>query len=867
MQLSHILAILQILTGAAIMLYSIHRSLGVRAKVPGNLQGKWLAIILLMVFFFLGYLFFVGNLMAGGLLPLELVTGTIFMGGAFFVFGVIHISDISIQEIQKKGVALEREIADRNHRERERNRYQQGLELLDRCTRRLIAAASNHDLFLETLCGGLQELVAADLALVPLRDSEATFTYQAAAGLHADKVRHQTLSIAEGGLCGWVFQTGETLCIPDLLLDCRVKRDLALKLGVTTGLIAPLLLGDEVVGGLSAFRKDRPFDQVDAQLLTLFSQRAAIAYGNMKLLESLEQRVAERTAQLGAQNHLLQSVMDGVADPMMLIGTDYQVLLMNRAARGYLAESEQLEGRRYCYQVSHHSATPCSGEEHPCPLKEVQRTGQSVTVVHYHLLGDGSGRYYELQASPLWNDDGSLASIIESARDITDRIKAETLLRENQGRLDYLAHHDALTDLPNRLLFQDRLQHAMVKSRRSGQSVALLFLDLDRFKKINDSLGHAIGDQVLCEVAQRLRRVLREADTVARMGGDEFVMILEQTSEAKDVSVVARKILQQMAAPLNIAEHELFLTTSIGVSLFPEDGASSDELMKAADVAMYRAKAEGRNNFQFYRPEMNARTHELLLLEGRLRRALEEDQLVLFYQPQFELNTRQLVGFEALLRWQPPGETMVNPGDFIPLAEDTGLIVPIGEWVLQTACAQNRAWQQRGFAPVRMAVNISPRQFRQRSFIGMVDQALQRSGLEPHWLELEITESCAMENVEENIQAMTHLKQRGIHLAIDDFGTGFSSLSYLKRFPISKLKIDRSFVCDIPHDVNDSAIAASVIALGRSMKLEVVAEGVETEEQADFLRWEGCQLGQGFLMGRPLPAEQAEQFLRAEAAA
>lgn len=744
MQLSSYFAILQILTGAAIMLYSIKRSLGVRAKVPISLRGKWLAIIILMVFFFCGYLFFVGNLMAGGLLPLELVTGTIFMGGAFFVFGVIHISDVSIQEIQKKGVALEREIAERRVRELERARHQHGLELLDRSTRRLIAAASNHEVFLETLCEGLAELVEADLALVPLRNPEPTFTYRAALGIYAEKVRNLTIPIADGGLCGWVFQHGKTLCIPDLLSDCRVKKELARELGVTTGLIAPLFLEDQVVGGLSAFRKQRPFDQIDADLLTLFSQRAAIAFGNMKLLESLEQRVAERTTQLDQQN---------------------------------------------------------------------------------------------------------------------------LLLRENQNHLDYLAHHDALTDLPNRLLFQDRLQHAMAKSRRSGQSAALLFLDLDRFKKINDSLGHSIGDQVLCEVARRLRSTLRESDTVARLGGDEFVMLLEQTSAEQDISLVARKVLKQMAEPLLIEEHELFLTTSIGISLFPEDGSSVDELMKAADVAMYRAKEEGRNNFQFYRPEMNARTHGLLLLEGKLRRALEEQQLVLYYQPQFDLGSRKLVGFEALLRWQPPGEPMVNPGDFIPLAEDTGLIVPMGEWVLQTACEQNLAWQRQGFAPVRMAVNISPRQFRQRSFIDTVDQALQRSGLAPQWLELEITESCAMDKVEENILAMAHLTQRGIHLAIDDFGTGFSSLSYLKRFPISKLKIDRSFIRDICHDPNDAAIATSVIALGRSMKLEVVAEGVETEEQAAFLRREGCQLSQGFLLGRPLPAKQVEHFFRAEAAA
>ncbi|BCR03624.1 hypothetical protein DESUT3_06930 [Desulfuromonas versatilis] len=745
MSVSTLLSVTQILAGAAIMLYSIVRSLGIRSAVPGTLRGKWLTIILLMVFFFFGYLLFVGNLVTGGLLPLELVTGTIFMGGAFFVYGVIHISDISIHEIRKKSTALEVEIAERNVRDEQRLRHQAGLEQLDRCTRRLIAAAADSPTFLETLCSGLRELVDADLALVPIGDHDGeTFTYQAALGLHAEKVRRQSIPIHEGGLCGWVFQNGETLCLPDLQGDCRVKQELAQELGVTTGLIAPLFQGDQVIGGLSAFRRQRPFDATDAELLTLFSQRASIAYGNMKLLESLEQRVAERTAELEEKNLQLQ---------------------------------------------------------------------------------------------------------------------------RNQSRLDHLAHHDPLTDLPNRLLCQDRLEHAMAKARRSGHSVALLFLDLDRFKKINDSLGHAIGDRVLCEVARRLRGSLRESDTVARMGGDEFVIVLEMLRDGQDVSGIARKILDQLAAPVVIENHEMYLTTSIGISLHPEDGATIDDLMKAADVAMYRAKDAGRNTFQFYRPEMNARTHELLLLEGRLRRAIDEGHLVLHYQPQFDLGSRRLVGFEALLRWQPPGEPMISPADFIPLAEDSGLIVPIGEWVLRTACAQNLAWQRQGFSPVRMAVNISPRQFRQSSFIETVDQVLRQSGLDSGWLELEITESCAMENVEATIESLAHLKKRGIHLAIDDFGTGFSSLNYLKRFPISKLKIDRSFVRDINHDPNDAAIAASVIALGRSMNLEVVAEGVETEDQVAFLCSEGCRLGQGFLMGRPLPVDQAEKYLQAASSA
>jgi diguanylate cyclase (GGDEF)-like protein len=464
--------VIEVLIGAVVMLFAIIRSLRLRAAVPVHLRMNWLVIVVLMVFFFFGYLFFIVNLLGGGPIPLELVTGTIFMGGAFFVYVCIHISDISINEIQKKSEHLEAEIAERDRREEEKYRYQEGLEVLDRCTRRLIATAPDRDVFLRTLCDGLRELVHADLAIVPLDDgNDETFTYQAACGRNAEMVLHRTMPKNDGGLCGWVFHHAETLCIPDLHHDFRVKQDVARALGVTTGVTAPLFRGEQVAGGLSAFRAGDPFDQVDAELLTLFSQRVSIAFANMKLLEDLEQRVIARTAQL----------------------------------------------------------------------------------------------------------------------------------RENQARLTHLAHHDPLTDLPNRLLFEDRLKQAIAKARRAQETAALLFFDLDRFKEINDSLGHSVGDLVLCEVVRRLRAVVRESDTVARLGGDEFVIILEQVDGEEGVAEVARKVIQAMALPLSVAGREIALTGSIGISLYPDDGADVDALMKTADDAMYRAKALGRNNFQFYR--------------------------------------------------------------------------------------------------------------------------------------------------------------------------------------------------------------------------------------------------------------------------
>ncbi|PLX81734.1 MAG: hypothetical protein C0617_16110 [Desulfuromonas sp.] len=401
----------------------------------------------------------------------------------------------------------------------------------------------------------------------------------------------------------------------------------------------------------------------------------------------------------------------------------------------------------------------------------------------------------------------------------------------------------------------------MAKSRRSGHQVALLFLDLDRFKNINDSLGHETGDALLQQIANRLKACVREADTVARLGGDEFVIILEQFKDIQNIATVAQKILHSLKRSIVLKETELHVTSSIGIGIFPTDAVDVEGLMKCADSAMYRAKDQGRNNCQFYKPDMNARTHEMLLLENSLGSALEGGEFFTVYQPQIELASGKLIGLETLLRWQHPERGMVSPGDFIPLAEETGLIVPIGEWVLQAACAQNKAWQDKGYAPVRITVNVSGRQFKQPGFVDMVERILRETGLDPQWLELEITENVIMENFGDVIMTLTDLKVRGIHLSIDDFGTGYSSLKYLKNFPITKLKIDQSFVQDITADPNDAAIVSSIIVLGQNMKLEVIAEGIETESQLQQLRQRGCKQGQGYLFSRPLPAGELEPFL------
>lgn len=460
-----------------------------------------------------------------------------------------------------------------------------------------------------------------------------------------------------------------------------------------------------------------------------------------------------------------------------------------------------------------------------------------------------------LSISTVKNPEGQVSNYVAIFSDITERKASEDHVR-------HLAHHDALTNLPNRTLLMERLSHALAHAHRHSQMVAVMFLDLDRFKNINDTLGHAVGDQLLKSVAERLSECVREDDTVARLGGDEFVIILEGVSSIQDVAGVAQKLINALERPVILERQEMFVTTSIGISVYPDDGDSADILIKHADTAMYRAKEQGRNNGQFYTADMNELALERLTMENSLRHALERNEFMLYYQPQVDLRTRRITGMEALLRWQHPDFGLVLPSRFIPIAEETGLIVPIGEWVLRAACFQNKAWQDAGMPRLHVAVNLSARQFKQPNLVNIVSQTLADSGLEPRYLELEITESIAMERAEETIARLNELKAMGVSISMDDFGTGHSSLSYLKRFPIDTLKIDQSFVQDVLLDSQDAAIAAAITTMARSLKMKVVTEGVETKEQIDFLREHDRNEVQGYYFSHPLPADAFADLLR-----
>ena len=507
-------------------------------------------------------------------------------------------------------------------------------------------------------------------------------------------------------------------------------------------------------------------------------------------------------------------------------------------------------------------------------LERLQRAGFDAIITDLHLPdSDGIETLRELVAAapdvPLvvlshCDDDpfalellrhGAQDYLIKGQSDgplILKTIRYAIERKESDQHFAFLSHYDKLTGLANRELFRDRLHQAMSRAERAGKLVALLFLDLDRFKSVNDTLGHLAGDELLVEVAARLKTCVRKSDTIARLGGDEFTVILEGLDAPVDAEIVCRKIIKSLEAPLLLRNHEIYVTTSIGVTFFPTDDNDLNGLLRNADAAMYRAKEEGRNKFHLFTADLSARAVKRLGIESALRHAVERQEFHLCYQPKVSVHTGEILGAEALLRWENPQHGLVSPVDFIPVAEETGLIVQIGEWVLRRACADIRKWHAAGFDHVSVAVNLSARQFRHGELTDIVRRALKDSGIAPRQLELEITESLLMDDTEASQIALNELKALGTSIYLDDFGTGYSSLAYLKKFPIDGLKIDRSFIRDLPGDPDDEAITQAILALSQALRLNVVAEGVENEAQLDFLRRQGCEVVQGFLFSRPL---------------
>jgi diguanylate cyclase (GGDEF)-like protein/PAS domain S-box-containing protein len=481
------------------------------------------------------------------------------------------------------------------------------------------------------------------------------------------------------------------------------------------------------------------------------------------------------------------------------------------------------------------------------------RTAEPFSTEYRAIRRDGTVMAWNESAKVL-REEGNPTRWIGFITDVTEN-------RQVEEQVKYLALHDVLTDLPNRALFNDRLALALPQSKRGNQKLAVLILNLDRFQAVNESFGQSVGDRFLCRVAERIRACTRAGDTVARLGGDEFAILIHRLRSEEDVARVAQKVLEAIRLPFLVDQRELFTTASMGASTFPTDGTDADTLTRNADTALHRAKAHGRDNYQLYSPDMNARAIERLSLENHLRQAVTHEQLVLYYQPVIDLRSERILGVEALLRWLHPERGLLPASEFIPLAEVSGLISPIGEWILHAACEQLREWNDAGYSDLRMAVNVSPRQFQQPDFVAQVTRAIAASGISPESLDLEITETSAMEDPERSIAKLQDLKKRNVRISLDDFGTGFASLNYLGRFPIDRIKLDHSFVRELPGNRHNCAIAVAVITMAHALTMSVVGEGVETAEQVAFLRDEGCDEAQGYLFSHPLPASECRALL------
>ncbi len=557
----------------------------------------------------------------------------------------------------------------------------------------------------------------------------------------------------------------------------------------------------------------------------------------------LEQERAEAIAELTESNKRIVNILESISDAFFALDEKGCTTYINQQAERILqANRDALLGNNLVENL------PSIASWFKEAMEKALIEKASVSCEgEYELLSI----WLEVQIYP--GNDG----ISVYFRDITKRKKSEEYL-------SHLANYDALTDLPNRVLLMDRLTQALTRAPWHKRSVAVLFCDLDRFKIINDTLGHNVGDHLLKTIASRFQESIRAGDTVSRLGGDEFVILLTDLAKPEDVGKITQKIIDRISDPLMLEGHEVFVTASIGISIFPDDGGDPNVLLKQADVAMYCAKDKGKNNYQMYSPELEAQTADRLTLESALRRSFERDELRVHYQPQIDIQTNIIIGVEALVRWEHPERGMISPADFLPIAEETGLIATIDEWVLKTACEQNVQWRKLGLPPIRVAVNLSDQIFHKNNLVKLVRKILTETNLAADGLELELTEAVVMSDVEHSLKILNQLREMGIQLAIDDFGTGYSSLGYLKHYPIHTVKIDRSFVNDITTDSNDAAIVEAIIAMSHKLKLNVLAEGVETDEQQNYLIKSECDFMQGFLFSRPLAADDFTELLKGQ---
>ena len=596
----------------------------------------------------------------------------------------------------------------------------------------------------------------------------------------------------------------------------------------------------------------KPFDQIAIrQLAFSLTQKWQLMQEARDYTNSLEKNIQKRTRSLQHSLSVTRATLDSSMEGLLVVGMDGKITDFNdKLISMWHIPKDIMDKKDFSLLINIilnqlANAKQLSGESNSI-LTNTEKTKTTT-------LDLKDGRIIECYKQP-HTLAGRAIGYIWSFRDMTQRAHLE-------NELKYQATHDGLTGLPNRALLKERIQQKIISSQQDGSSFAILFFDLDRFKLVNDSLSHAAGDALLCTLAERLQKSIRASDTLARQGGDEFVILILNLYDEKIIKDVAINLLDNINKPFNIEGHELFITASIGISLFPKDGKTVDELLQNADAAMYYAKENGANQIQFYNKKMNKEGIKRLELETDLRKAIQNNEFFLIYQPQIDLKTDKLIAVEALIRWQHPQKGIMLPIEFIPLAEDTGLIIPIGEWILRTACKQNKLWQEKGFPPIRIAVNVTTQQLRQIDFSKTIKNILKKIDLDPKYLEIELTENTVINNVE-IINIIAKLKEIGVQVALDDFGTGYSSISYLKNLQLDRLKIDRSFIKNIEINRDDEAIIHAIIAMAHSLNVEVLAEGVETQSQLNFLKQRECSEIQGFYFSKPLLNTQLEAFFK-----
>jgi len=703
-----------------------------------------------------------------------------------------------------------------------------------------LAMDSNSDTFFSSLVKNITQTLGVNSALVSEIDKNNQNIAKTIVVLHKGRLLDNFEYNLTETPCGEEF-SNEICYFPNQIQQLFPEEKWLAEVGAECLLSETLYDTDGQISGLIAILDDKPLKDPEfaRNILRVFTVRAGAELGRKRVDEALRKSEAE-----------WRRTFDSIPDLISLHDGDFRVLRANKAFENYFSlPSEKIIGQ-YCYELFHCRKQPIKG----CPHVETLKTGKTST---FEINDPKMSCPLSITTSPIYDENAHIVASIHVAKDIT-------LQKQTENRLLQLAHFDHLTGLPNRSLFFDRLNQLLSRACWNERLIAVLFLDLDRFKVINDTMGHDTGDQLLEAVSSRLKGTVREGDTVGRLGGDEYAIILTDVADILDIPETTKTILSALEKPFELSGREYFITASIGISVHPDNADNAKDLITFADIAMYHAKELGRNNYQFYSPAMDDKAPERLALETDLRHALEREEFLLHYQPIIDLYTGRITSIEALLRWRPEDSSLIYPVQFMSLLEETGMIVPVSEWALRTVCRQNKLWQEQGLPKLRVAVNLSAHQFKKQNLVEIVARSLEASGLEAQYLEVELTESTLMEYIEKTTVALEELDAMGVTISIDDFGTGYSSLNYLKQFPIHTLKIDRSFIRDINDDRNDAALTQAIIAMAHSLDISVIAEGVENKEQMVFLQKNHCDKIQGYYFSRPLSVEKFTLLLEKE---